>query len=129
MRYNYPMDHISAHINGTVPHKRQKPLERSSERGDLMREFMTRLNQSRLQAGLPKLTMPRMGKILEAIPTKDLYYLKTVCEKSKDFSKKFWWEINPKNHTPEAKAKAAKRWDAKKLEDKKQKYRDYYNNL
>ena len=123
------MDHISAHINGTAPLRLQKPKERGTERGDLMREFMLKLNQSRPGAGLPKLTMPRMGRILEKIPTKDLYYLKTVCEKSKDYSKKFWWEINPKNHTPEAKAKAAKRWDEKKLADKKQKYRDYYNNL
>lgn len=116
-------------MNGSVPQKRGKPVERATERGDLMREFMTRLNQGRPQAGLSKLTMPRMGRILEKIPTKDLYYLKTVCERSKDFSKKFWWEINPKNHTPEAKAKAAKRWEERKVEEKRQKYRDYYNNL
>ncbi len=124
------MDHISAHINGSVPPKkgRQTP-ERATERGEMMRFFMDRLNPSRTQSGLPKLTMPRMGRLLEKIPTKDLYYLKTVCSNAKDFSKKFWWEINPKNHTPEAKAKAAKRWEEKKLELKKQKYRDYYNNL
>ena len=128
--YNvYAMDHISAHIQGLVSKRAKAAPVRATERGDLMREFMTRLNQSRVQAGLPKLTMPRMGKILEAIPTKDLYYLKTVCMQSKDFSKKFWWELNPKNHTPEAKAKAAKKWEAKKAEEKRQKFRDYYNNL
>jgi hypothetical protein len=139
MRYNYEMDHISAHINGTVPPtKRAKATgkdarDRATERGELMQFFMDRLNDGRGKAHLPKLTMPRMGRLLEAVPTKDLYYLQTVCLQSKDFSKKFWWEINPKNHTPEAKAKAEKKWkeikESKKLEDKKQKYRDMYNNL
>jgi hypothetical protein len=125
------MDHISAHINGKVPQKgaKQTAAQRATERGELMQFFMERLNMARMRDGLGKLTMPRMGKLLEAIPTKDLYYLKTVCMQSKDFSKKFWWEINPKNHTQEAKAKAAKRWEAKKLEEKKQKYRQMYNNL
>jgi len=41
--------------------------------------------------------MARMGKILEKIPTKDLYYLKRICDDAKNFSKKFWWELNPKN--------------------------------
>jgi hypothetical protein len=58
--------------------------------------------------------MGRMGRLLVAIPTQDLYYLKSVCEKSKDFSKKFWWEINPKNHTPEAKAASAALFEQKK---------------
>lgn len=44
------------------------------------------------------LTMSRMGKILEGIPTDDLYYLKSVCSKSKNFSKKFWWEVDPRKH-------------------------------
>jgi hypothetical protein len=125
------MDHISAHINGSAPLRkgRVKQEGRASERGELMQYFMDKLNKARLGTGLPKLTMPRMGRLLEAIPTKDLYYLKTVCEKSRDFSKKFWWEINPKNHTPEAKAKAAKKWEQKKLEEKKLKYKQAYNNL
>jgi len=129
--YNRVMDHISAHINGSVPPKKgsKAAAERATERGELMQFFMERLNMARVRDGLGKLTMPRMGKILEAIPTKDLYYLKTVCMQSKDFSKKFWWEINPKNHTPQAKAKAAKKWEERKQEEKRQKYRDYYNNL
>jgi hypothetical protein len=45
--------------------------------------------------------MPRMGKILEGIPTADLYYLQSVCTKAKNFSKKFWWEVDPKKHEPE----------------------------
>lgn len=88
------MDHIGSHI----PKKLERKA-RASERGDMMQYFMTKLNISRVQDGLKPLTMARMGKILEAIPTKDLYYLKSVCDQAKNFSKKFWWEVNPKNHT------------------------------
>jgi len=44
---------------------------------------------------MPLITMPRMGKMLEKIPTKDLYYIKSVCDKAQNFSKKFWFELNP----------------------------------
>lgn len=87
------MKHIAAHIKD-----QSKKSERITERGELMRYFMERLNPERVRDGLPPLTMPRMGKTLETIPTKDLYYLKRVCEDAKNFSKKFWWEINPKKH-------------------------------
>ncbi len=63
-----------------------------------MQYFMEKLNRTRARDGLPPLTMPRMGRILQAIPTKDLYYLKSVCDQASDFSKKFWWEVNPKKH-------------------------------
>lgn len=78
-----------------------KDKSRKTERGELMRYFLTYLNASRAHAKLSMLTMPRMGRILEGIPTKDLYYLKSVCEKAKNFSKKFWWEIDPKKHNKE----------------------------
>ena len=87
------MKHISSHIQ-TSAHKK----ERSTERGELMRYFMDTLNRSRVRDGLAPLTMPRMGVLLQAIPTRDLYYLKSVCDDASDFSKKFWWEINPKKH-------------------------------
>lgn len=96
------MDHISAHLTQKIAKK-----ERATERGEMMQYFMEKLNRARLRDGLGPLSMPRMGKILQLIPTKDLYYLQSVCDKANDFSKKFWWEVNPKNHTPEAKAKAA----------------------
>jgi len=87
------MEHIGGHID------RQKKKEKLTERGELMRYFADRLNVSRVRDGYPPLSLPRMGRILQAIPTKDLYYLKSVCDQSKDFSKKFWWEINPKKHS------------------------------
>lgn len=96
------MKHISTQIEQVARKK-----ERSTERGELMQYFMQTLNRSRERDGLRPLTMPRMGVLLQAIPTQDLYYLKSVCDKATDFSKKFWWEINPKHHTPEAKKKQA----------------------
>ena len=97
------MKHISSQIQKAVRKK-----ERSTERGELMLYFMQTLNRSRVRDGLAPLTMPRMGVLLQAIPTQDLYYLRSVCDKAPDFSKKFWWEINPKNHTTEAKMKQAR---------------------
>ena len=71
---------------------------RKTERGELMRFFLRHLNYSRAHDGLIPITMARLGHILEGIPTKDLYYLQSVCSRAKSFSKKFWWEIDPKKH-------------------------------
>lgn len=74
---------------------------KKTERGELMRFFMRHLNHARANDGLSPLTMARMGFILEQIPTADLYYLQSVCSKAKNFSKRFWWEIDPKKHMKE----------------------------
>ncbi len=87
------MKHIAANI------KRSISDAKKTERGELMKYFIGQINPGRVQDSLPPLTMGRMGKILEKIPTKDLYYLKRVCDDSIHFSKKFWWLLNPKNHT------------------------------
>ena len=92
------MEHIGAHISTLkqVPKKRDK----KTERGELMRYFVHELNKGRARDSLELLTMPRMGKILELIPTKDLYYLKSVCDdaatRGHEFSKRFWWELKPR---------------------------------
>jgi hypothetical protein len=86
---------------GDLIGKAPKEGGRKTERGELMKYFRARLNVSRVEDGLPIITMPRMGKILEGIPTRDLYYLKSVCDKAKFFSKKFWWEVDPKKHARE----------------------------
>lgn len=91
-------------IGDLIPqqYQEQKKPSTKTERGELMRFFVRHLNYTRVEDGLPKLTMARMGKILEGIPTQDLYYLKTVCSRAKHFSKKFWWEIDPQKHeTPD----------------------------
>jgi hypothetical protein len=103
------MQHIGAHFSG-VPNKKS----RDTERGELLRYFMQKLNIARVRDGLPPLSMPRMGKTLELIPTKDLYYLKSVCDdaaaRGNEFSKKFWWEVKLKfKDQPKAKASSTKK--------------------
>ena len=122
------MDRISAYLGD----KRRR--NRASERGDLMQYFMQKLNMTRNRDGLQPLTMARMGRILLAIPTKDLYFLKSICDDAGKrngldaFCKKFWWEVSPKNHTDEAKKEQAK--ESKKKFGKKstriKKTDDYY---
>lgn len=70
----------------------------NSERASLIGTLTDTLNLDRDGKKYKKLTYARIGTLLAHIPTKDLYYLKRVCEDSKNFSKKFWWEINPKKH-------------------------------
>ena len=89
------MEHIGKHMAGDVPNAK---ADRATERGELMKYFLERLNPARKKDGYAPLTMGRMARLLLATPTKDLYYLKSVCDQSKDFSKKFWWEVNPKKH-------------------------------
>src|SRR3989338_5611532 len=91
------MQHISTHI------KRAMGKARETERGELMKYFCERINSDRRRDGMPLITMPRMGKMLEKIPTKDLYYIKSVCDKAQNFSKKFWYLLNPEKY--EAKQK------------------------
>lgn len=77
-----------------------KGRKRLTERGELMRFFLRHINHARKADGLPAMTMAHMGVVLEKIPTNDLYYLKSVCSSAKNFSKKFWWELDPTKHPP-----------------------------
>lgn len=86
------MRHIGASL------RQSRARIRETERGELMTYFKDRLNATRQRDGLELISMPRMGKILEGIPTKDLYYLKRVCDDAANFSKKFWWLLDPKKH-------------------------------
>ena len=75
-----------------------KGKKRLTERGEIMRFFLRHLNVARKQDGLAPMTMAHLGTVLEQIPTKDLYYLKSVCSQAKNFSKTFWWELDPTKH-------------------------------
>jgi hypothetical protein len=92
------MDHISSHIRPAA--KKSK----ITERGELMEYFLGKLNAGRVQDGLAPMTMGRMARVFVGIPTKDIYFLKSICDDAQKrngpsaFSKKFWWEMNPKNH-------------------------------
>jgi hypothetical protein len=96
------MKHIGAQL------KRNLKRTRETERGELMKYFCERINPSRKEDGLVPLTMARMGKLLEKIPTKDLYYIKSVCDTSMHFSKKFWYLLNPDKYTKAGENKLGK---------------------
>ena len=98
---------------------------RETERGQLMEYFCKKINATRAGTRFPQISMPRMGRILEGIPTKDLYYLKVVCDNmchdpkwcsrrscnaGQHFSMKFFYELNPHKHgtvAADARIKAA----------------------
>lgn len=97
------MRHIKEHLKKSLENKRV------TERGELMYYFCERINPDRRRDGLSPITMPRMGKMLEKIPTKDLYYLKSVCDKAENFSKKFWYLLNPEKYEKANKGKFGSR--------------------
>ena len=101
--YNKAMKHIAIHL------KKSMDEARTTERGELMQYFCDKLNSTRLRDGLPPISMGRMGKLLQAIPTKDLYYLKKVCDDAGNFSKKFWYELNPDKYEKSNKNKFGKK--------------------
>ena len=96
------MKHIAEHLKGSLKKSKE------TERGELMKYFCERINAGRLRDGLSLITMGRMGKTLEKIPTKDLYYLKSVCDSAVNFSKKFWYELNPEKYSAKRKPFAGK---------------------
>ena len=77
-----------------------KGRKRLTERGELLRFFLRHLNYARVRDGLAPLSMGALGYKLEKVPTDDLYYLKSVCSRAKNFSKTFWWALDPKKHPP-----------------------------
>lgn len=94
------MEHVGNYLAAFQKKVAEAPKgrNRKTERGELMRFFLRHLNHARASDKLPPMTMAHLGTELEGIPTQDLYYLKSVCSQAKNFSKKFWWEIDPKKH-------------------------------
>ena len=107
------MRHIGAQL------KKSLAKTKDTERGELLLYFAGRINPERIRDGYPKITLGRLGKVLQGVPTKDLYYLKRVCDDAQNFSKKFWFETNPKKHTPEAKAQQEKLFKQRELEERR----------
>lgn len=79
-----------------------KAVNRKTERGELLKEFMENINVARLGSPFKPLSMARIASLLAHIPTSDLYYLLSVCKASGDrnkakyhqsFSKKFFYEL------------------------------------
>lgn len=84
------------HIGGEL--KRALSKTRATERGELMKYFCERLNNARRGTSYLPITLGRMGRMLEKIPTKDLYYIKSSCEQAENFSRRFWYLLNPEKY-------------------------------
>jgi len=87
--------------NRATPAKRT----RTTERGEILDIILGRLNPARKSAEYKPLTHGQLAYILEGIPTKDLYYLISVCNDAErrgfPWSAIFWKEIKaPKTTKP-----------------------------
>ena len=82
-----------------------KVITRSTERGELLKDFMYPINEARKGTKYKPLSIARIGMYLAHIETKDLYYLRSVCLDAANrsnnyyqgFSKKFFYEIKPRD--------------------------------
>lgn len=70
-----------------------------TERGELLKEFLFRVNAER-DKKYPPITFGRMAFLLSHIKTKDLYPFLSMCNdrlvRNGSFSKFFWWAIKAK---------------------------------
>lgn len=75
---------------------------RQTERQELFDRILSRLNPSRIQGGYKPLSYGRLGYLLTAIPTRDLYALISKCDDAErrgfPWSAIFWKEIRPNNN-------------------------------
>lgn len=69
----------------------------NSERATILQEFLEILNSERKPPYKP-LTPARLGMMLAALDTRELYVFLAELKQSKHFSKSFWWRMNPKNY-------------------------------
>ena len=73
-----------------------------TERGELLKEFLEQINMSRLGTNFKQVSIAKIGMDVAHIPTKDLYFLLSVCKDSgarakrydTGFSKRFYYELS-----------------------------------
>lgn len=95
---------------GTLFRIPEKPM-RSNERGELLEWFTEQINRGRTDGKYPKMTIPRMAKILQGQDTHTLHYMRSVMRDyeqnppMKDGKrldgyvraiKWFWWSLEAK---------------------------------
>lgn len=82
--------------------KYQLPVKSNkTERGELLVQFLEIINMSRTCNKYKPITIARVGMLVSHIPTKDLYYLLSVCKDAgtrakrydEGFAKMFYWSI------------------------------------
>lgn len=77
--------------------------KRTSERGELLKQFLDRLNPPRVgvkdKNGKPlkPLTPARLGMLLRFMDKQQLYAFYAELKQAKNFSKSFWWRVQGKD--------------------------------
>lgn len=72
----------------------EKTSNRKTERGELLVYFRDRLNETRDGKIYKKLTIGTIAvKLGHLKKVEDLYYLKSICDQSKNFGATFWYSI------------------------------------
>lgn len=72
---------------------------RETERGQFLEYFLSNVNRERIAEKRKPFTIEYIAMRLTKIPTKDLYYLKRICEDKKPgypFGKVFFGSLKPK---------------------------------
>ncbi len=74
-----------------------KNTVQKSERAELVKKFVDRLNGDRLSSGFKALPASFYAvKMAQArLSTNDLYWFYRYCQEAKSFSKCWWWSLKP----------------------------------
>lgn len=67
-----------------------------NEREEIIDRFLARLNPSRQQRRLKPITYARLSRMLQGVPTPDLYPFFMECDHARNFSSLFWWKLKPR---------------------------------
>lgn len=75
----------------------QKPTTKAtSERGELIERFVTRLNSSRVAGGYKPLGAGFYASKMSHIPTDELHFFYKKLDQSNSFCRLWWWHMAPK---------------------------------
>jgi hypothetical protein len=69
---------------------RRRPLKITSERQELIQRIAEKINAERVGTRFKPATCRQINSLVSFFSVSDLYWLESVCGKSKSFSKKFF---------------------------------------
>lgn len=70
----------------------------TNERQLVMKDFLDRLNPPRIASGYRNLSPGRLGMMMRHMTTSQMKVFYGECKYANDFSKYFWYMMNPKNY-------------------------------
>jgi hypothetical protein len=69
-----------------------------TEREELITKFLDKLNPDRTSAGYRCMTYARVARMLQHLPTPELYPFFKQCENARSFGAYFHWALKPQTH-------------------------------